>query len=171
MSNISWWWQGAWPFVTCELAVDQCGKGRLFFLYLIGSEVGARVINPFMAYPVWPVNGVMVNGPAFIEGEIQVSDPSTVSGLDIPESIGGLEDLPTRETMAPFLQKAIDDTEAEAAFGIAMLEREQPELFFQTFLTSDRVQHFLWRYCDPNDPTHPGENEVQDGIDRFFQES
>jgi len=27
------WWQGAWPFITCELAVDQCGKGRLSFLY------------------------------------------------------------------------------------------------------------------------------------------
>jgi hypothetical protein len=28
VGKISWWWQGAWPFVTCELTIDQCGKGR-----------------------------------------------------------------------------------------------------------------------------------------------
>lgn len=153
-----------------EAKIDTSVFHEKTFWDRIGKEADASVciINPFMAYPVWPVNGVMVNGPAFIEGEIQVSDPSAVQGIEIPPSIGGLEDLPTRETMAAFLQKAIDDTEDEAAFGIAMLEKQQPELFFQTFLTSDRVQHFLWRYCDPTDPTYPGPNEVEDGIDRFF---
>ncbi|MCP4293490.1 MAG: FkbM family methyltransferase, partial [bacterium] len=33
LGKIWWWWQCAWPFVICELAVEQCGKGRLFFLY------------------------------------------------------------------------------------------------------------------------------------------
>lgn len=153
-----------------EAKIDTSVFHQKTFWDRIGKEANASVciINPFMAYPVWPVNGVMINGPAFIEGEIQVSDPAAVQGIEIPASIGGLEDLPTRETMAAFLQKAIDDTEAEAAFGIRMLEKQQPELFFQTFLTSDRVQHFLWRYCDPTDPTHPGKTEVDDGIDRFF---
>lgn len=153
-----------------EAKIDTSVFHQKTFWDRIGNEANASVcvINPFMAYPVWPVNGVMVNGPAFIEGDIQVSDPQAVDGIDIPPSIGGLEDLPTRETMAPFLQKAIDDTEAEASFGITMLEKEQPELFFQTFLTSDRVQHFLWRYCDPTDPTYPGKNEVEDGINQFF---
>ena len=37
------------------------------------GEQGKRVcvVNPFLAYPVWPVNGVMVNGPVFISGEAQ----------------------------------------------------------------------------------------------------
>lgn len=136
----------------------------------IGNEANASVcvINPFMAYPVWSVNGVMVNGPAFIEGEIQVSDQSRLAELVVPESIGGLEDLPSRSTMAPFLEKAIQDTLNEAEFGLKMLDKNQPDLFFQTFLTSDRVQHFLWRYCDKEDPTYPGKNDVEDGIERFF---
>lgn len=136
----------------------------------IGAESNAKVciINPFMAYPAWPVNGVMVSGPVFVEGEIQISDPRMVGDLAVPATIGGLEDLPTKGTMEPFLEKTISDTITEANFGIAMLEKNQPELFFQTFLTSDRIQHFLWRYCDPTDPTYPGKTPVENGIDRFF---
>lgn len=137
----------------------------------IGTSTNTRVciINPFMAYPVWSVRGVMVSGPAFIKGDVQISDPAAARDLQIPESIGGIEDLPDKGSMAPFLQKAIYDTRNEARFGLEILEENQPELFFQTFLTSDRVQHFLWRYCDRNDPTHPPENNLRDGIDDFFQ--
>lgn len=154
-----------------EAQIDTSVFHEKTFWDRIGNEAGSSVcvINPFMAYPVWPVNGVMVNGPAFVEGEIQVSDPDRVADVKIPESIGGLEDLPSRDTMAPFLQKSIQDTLDEAEFGLRMLDKNEPDLFFQTFLTSDRVQHFLWRYCDPTDPTYPGTNEVEDGIERFFK--
>jgi predicted AlkP superfamily phosphohydrolase/phosphomutase len=156
-----------------EAKIDTSVFHRKTFWDRIGKEADAKVcvINAFMAYPVWPVNGVMVSGPVFVEGEIQVSDPEAVAGISLPESIGGLDDLPTRETMAPFLEKAIRDTNKEADFGLAMLEKNKPDLFFQTFLTSDRIQHFLWRYCDPTDPTHPGSTEVENGIDEFFAEA
>jgi predicted AlkP superfamily phosphohydrolase/phosphomutase len=49
-----------------------------------------------------------------------------------------------------------------------MLKKNQPGFFFQTFLTTDRIQHHLWRYCDQTDPTYPGSNEVEGGIDQFF---
>lgn len=154
-----------------EAQIDTSVFHQNTFWDRIGTEANASVcvINPFMAYPAWPVNGVMVSGPAFVEGDIQVSDSERVAGISIPESIGGLEDLPSRSTMAPFLEKSIQDTLDEAEFGLQMLEKNQPDLFFQTFLTSDRVQHFLWRYCDPSDPTYPGKNEVEDGIERFFK--
>lgn len=137
----------------------------------IGNEAGASVcvINPFMAYPVWPVNGVMVSGPVFIEGEIQASDNSYIGDLKIPDSIGGITDLPARSNIKPFLEWTIQHTQEEADFGIAMLKKHQPDFFFQTILTTDRAQHHLWRYCDPTDPTYPGKNEVEDGLDRFFK--
>lgn len=156
-----------------EAVIDTSVFHQKTFWDRIGAEAGASVcvINPFMAYPVWPVNGVMVSGPVFIAGDVQVSNTDAVDGLDIPQSIGGLEDLPTRETMAAFLAKAIHETKEQADFGVAMLQKNQPDFFFQTFLTSDRIQHFLWRYCDPSDPTHPGSNEVENGIDQFFHEA
>ena len=155
-----------------EAAVDTTVFHQKTFWDRIGNETDSEVciINPFMAYPVWDVNGVMVNGPAFIEGEIQISDLSRVGDIKVPASIGGLEDLPNKNTMAPFLEKAIQDTRDEADFGLAMLEKNQPNLFFQTYLTPDRIQHFLWRYCDKNDPTYPGANDVEGGIERFFKE-
>ncbi|MCP3668999.1 MAG: hypothetical protein GY814_00880 [Gammaproteobacteria bacterium] len=137
----------------------------------IGNESDSNVcvINPFMAYPAWEVNGTMVTGPVFIEGEIEVSNKSMVGDIKIPDSIGGITDLPSKSNIKPFLEWTIDHTVEEAEFGLAMLKKNQPEFFFQTFLTTDRIQHHLWRYCDPEDPTYPGKNEVEDGIDRFFK--
>lgn len=136
----------------------------------IGSETGSKVcvINPFMAYPVWPVNGVMVGGPVFIEGKIQSSDSNLVKVADIPESIGGITDLPDKSNIKPFLESTIKDTLEQAEFGLSQLRSNNFGFFFQTFLTTDRIQHHLWRYCDPTDTTYPGHNEVEDGIDRFF---
>jgi predicted AlkP superfamily phosphohydrolase/phosphomutase len=71
--------------------------------------------------------------------------------------------------MKEFLSRTIQDTKNEAEFGLQMLDRTNPGLFFQTFLTSDRIQHHLWRYCDKTDPTHPGRNPVENGITDFFQ--
>lgn len=134
------------------------------------SEVGHKVcvVNPFMAYPVWPVNGAMVNGPVFIDGNIQVSDPSWTKGIDIPDSLGGIVDFPSRDTMAEFVEKTFSDTREQADFGLAMLHKNRPDFYFQTFLTMDRIQHFLWRYCDTQDPTYPGPNPHQDAIRQFY---
>lgn len=137
----------------------------------IGQETNTEVcvINPFMAYPVWNVNGVMVNGPSFIKGPIQTSSDHYTDGISVPSSIGGIEDLPSRATIRPFYEKTIQDTKDQANFGLEMLRKNRPGLFFQTFLTSDRVQHHLWRYCDTNDPTYPGKNEVEHGLLEFFK--
>ncbi len=136
----------------------------------IGNEANAEVcvINPFMAYPVWPVNGTMISGPVFIEGDIQVSNREQLQGIEIPDSIGGITNFPNKSNIKPFLDWTIEDTEEQAEFGLSMLKKNQPGFFFQTFLTTDRIQHHLWRYCDQTDPTYPGSNEVEGGIDQFF---
>jgi predicted AlkP superfamily phosphohydrolase/phosphomutase len=146
-------------------------QGRTFWDIL--GEAGNKVcvINPFMGYPVWPVNGVMINGPVFIDGNIQISDRSWVEGLTVPGSLGGIVDFPTRKTLGDFIKKTVNDTKIQADFGISMLRRHRPALFFQTFLTADRIQHFLWRYCDPSDPTYPGKNPFKDVIRNFYIET
>ncbi|MES9906387.1 MAG: alkaline phosphatase family protein [Sedimenticola sp.] len=137
----------------------------------IAADTGKSVcvINPFMAYPVWPVKGVMVSGPVFIEGEIQSSAPELTKDIPIPDSIGGITNLPKKSEIEDFLEHTLQDTREQAAYGMKMLESTDPGLFFQTFLTSDRIQHHLWRYCDKTDPTYPGRNPVENGITEFFQ--
>lgn len=136
----------------------------------IGVETKTEVciVNPFLAYPVWPVNGVMVSGPVFVKGDIEASDPAKLAGLKIPSSLGGIDELPTRKSMVDFLQRTLNDTREQAEFGLRLIKTRQPGLFFQTYYTPDRVQHHLWRYCDPSDPTYPGPNEVEEGLTKFF---
>ena len=154
-----------------DIKIDTSVFHEKTFWDRIGNETNTEVcvINPFMAYPVWNVNGVMVNGPSFIKGPIQTSDDTYTKNIEIPGSIGGIEDLPSRSTIKPFYDKTISDTEEQAAFGLDLLKKKSPGFFFQTFLTTDRLQHHLWRYCDKTDPTYPGRNEVETGVDDFFK--
>jgi predicted AlkP superfamily phosphohydrolase/phosphomutase len=143
-------------------------KGFTFWDYLGKENVDVCIINPFMAYPVWPVNGLMVNGPVFISGEIQLSNPELVQGVPVPKSLGGITDFPNKKNLGEFCDKIFKDTKEQMDFGIALFERNRPRFFFQTFLTMDRIQHFLWRYCDKNDPTYPGKNIYEKMIEDFY---
>jgi len=133
------------------------------------SDAGKRVcvINPLLAYPVWKLNGVMVNGPVFVTGEVQAEPPEILTTYDIPE-LGGMTDFPSKSEIPSFIERTEFVTRDLARFGLELLERERWDLFFLSFLTLDRVMHYLWRYMDPEDPTYPGRNEFEDAIRSFF---
>jgi len=80
-------------------------QGKTFWDIIGASGFEVCVINPFMAYPVWPVNGVMINGPVFISGDIQVSDPSWIEDLTAPRSLGGIVDFPTKKDLKKIRRK------------------------------------------------------------------
>ena len=143
-------------------------KGKTFWDLLGRNGVQVCVINPFMAYPVWDVNGVMINGPVFISGKTQCSSPEFLNGLEIPNSLGGITDFPTRKNLKVFCEKTLKDTRDQVDFGLSLFKKMRPEFFFQVFLTMDRLQHFLWRYCDKNDPTYPGKNEFENVIRELY---
>jgi predicted AlkP superfamily phosphohydrolase/phosphomutase len=133
------------------------------------SEAGKRVcvINPLMAYPVWKLNGVMVNGPVFITGEVQAEPPDVLTRYSIPE-LGGMTDFPGKSDLPAFIERTERVTRDLARFGLELLDQEDWDLFFISFLTLDRVMHFLWRYTDPADPTYPGANRLENAIRDFF---
>lgn len=152
-----------------DVAIDFSPFREKTFWDLAG-QAGKKVcvINPFLAYPVWPVNGVMVSGPVFIGGPVQAFPSSVLQEHDIP-ALGGIVDFPTRKTLGNFCRNAQKMTEAEADFGIALLKKGDWDLYFICFLTLDRIQHFLWRYCDRDDPTWPGAGPYQDIIREFYR--
>ncbi|MFC1682618.1 alkaline phosphatase family protein [Candidatus Zixiibacteriota bacterium] len=135
----------------------------------LAGKAGRRVcvVNPFLAYPVWPVNGVMVSGPVFVGGDVQAYPESVLHEYSIPP-LGGIVDFPTRKTLKSFCRNARGLTEALAEFGLALFKREDWDLYFICFLTADRIQHFLWRYCDAGDPTCPGDDDLKDTIKEFY---
>lgn len=133
------------------------------------SRAGKRVcvINPLLAYPVWQVNGIMVNGPVFISGEAQAYPPDLIGRFKLPE-LGGMSDFPGRKDLAGFLKRTESVTRDLARFGLELFELEPWDVFFICFLTLDRVMHFVWRYTDPKDPTYPGRNPLEDSIRQAF---
>ncbi|MFZ1947407.1 MAG: alkaline phosphatase family protein [bacterium] len=133
------------------------------------SQRGKRVcvVNPLLAYPVWPVNGIMVNGPVFVSGEAQAYPPEVLGKFKVPE-LGGMADFPGRKDLAGFLRRTEEVTRDLARYGLELFSLEAWDVFFICFLTLDRVMHFVWRYTDPEDPTYPGRNPLEDSIKRFF---
>ncbi len=142
-------------------------KGKTF--WDLAGSAGKRVcvINPLLAYPVWPVNGVMVNGPVFITGATQTYPGEIASEYELPE-LGGMVDFPDRKELAGFIERTRKVTSDQAHFGLKLLAREKWDVFFLCLLTLDRVLHFLWRYTDPADPTYPGRNPYESSIKDFF---
>ena len=134
------------------------------------SKSGKRVciINPFLAYPVWPVNGVMINGPVFINGEISCYPPELKEEYQFPQ-LGGMTDFPDEKELFNFGSKTIITTKQIADFALDLYKKDNWDLFFVSFFTVDRMQHFLWRYFDKNDPTYPGENNLSQYIPDLYR--
>jgi predicted AlkP superfamily phosphohydrolase/phosphomutase len=156
--------------------LDFKGKSTLDTSALVGktfwdraSQAGKRVcvINPLLAYPVWKLNGIMVNGPVFITGEVQAEPPDILTRFNVPE-LGGMTDFPQKSELGAFIERTAFVTRDLARFGLELMDLEDWDLFFLSFLTLDRVMHYLWRYMDPGDPTYPGSNEFEGAIRDFF---
>lgn len=141
-------------------------KGRTF--WDVASEAGHRccVVNPFLAYPPWDINGVMASGPVFVDEAIggRVTPESMGEKYELPD-LGGIVDFPNKENMGEFVLQSREYTRAQHEYGLKLLDEQGPfDLYFSTYLTLDRMQHFLWRYHDEEDPTYPGPNPHQGAV-------
>lgn len=154
-----------------ELGIDvSVFKDRTF--WDVASQAGRRccVINPFLAWPPWDIDGIMVSGPVFVdEGSEAVTPAELARELELPK-LGGIVEFPSKETLAAFCAETREYTLAQHRFSMEMLQGRGPwDLFFSTYLTMDRIQHFLWRYHDPEDPTHPGPTPFSATVHEFYQ--
>ena len=154
--------KGAAVSKLCDL------QGRTFWDRL--GQAGKRVcvINPLLAYPVWPVNGIMTSGPVFITGEKQIYPKELTAKYELPE-LGGMTDFPAENELEQFLEATIQSTWNLAQFGLNLLHLEQWDLFFISFFTLDRIQHFLWRFGDTSDPLYPGRSNLEGAIIKAYK--
>jgi len=126
-------------------------RGRTFWDRASAAGLKVLVLNPFMAYPAWPVNGAMISGPVFVDGTISVEPNDLQLPDQIPE-LGGMVDLPTRRTRESFYERCARVTEEQGVFFRTMLANQEWDLAYVLFLTLDRVKHFYWRFEDRDDP-------------------
>lgn len=136
----------------------------------IAGKAGKKVciVNPFAAYPAWPVNGTMVSGPIFDAVGSETSFPEEIIEMYSVPSLGAIGDIPNRRTLQDFYEKTRALTIEQAEFGLRLAKEREWDLFFICFLTLDRIQHYFWRYSDDGDPTYPGPGHFQDTVRDFY---
>lgn len=145
-------------------------KAKPFWEYVGRSGKKIGIINVFGTYPVRPVNGFILSGmlspdhgacsyPDGLLRELRskIGDyiidagagKSTVKGMSIDHFI---------DTM-----RRMTKLRAEAAKYLA--KSREWDLFVVVFVSTDRVQHFLWKYMDRNRLDVPaGEREKYGGV-------
>lgn len=134
------------------------------------SKEGKKVFifNPFMAYPAWDVNGLMICGPVFEGGGVSTNRPDLVDMKSMP-SIGGMVDHPTDKEMSRFFQETMELSQKQFDTFHKYFQKDVYDFAFLGVTTPDRMQHFLWRYTDPGDRTYPGKNKLQNAILEMYQ--
>ena len=142
-------------------------RGKTFWDIAGRNGKTVCVINPFLAYPAWDVNGIMVSGPVFEGGEIKACPESILSEYEFPP-IGGIVDFPDEKNLGLFLLNTKRSTEELAEVSLNIYKDKKPDLFFLAFLTLDRIKHFLWRFTDNDDPYYPGETDYKNSIKDFY---
>ena len=142
-------------------------KGKTF--WDIAGRQGKRVcvILPFLGYPVWPVNGIMVAKSA-IKDDVQIF-PESLSeeyNLSLLNTVRG---FPGRKAkLDRYLERQKELASHKLDFALNMLARDRWDLFFFYSGIIDSIHHRFWRYCDENDPSYPGPNPYQDVIKDFY---
>ncbi len=156
-------------------------KGKTF--WDIASERGKKVciLFPFLAYPPWNVNGLMVSRSTdefqipdeeswMIKKEIQTYPPEFKSEYRVPDFIIGAKGRPpSKKDFNKYVDVLKKSTIEEGDLAIRLSKEIRCDLFFMMFSWLDIVQHIFWRYCDADDPTYPGKNPYENVIKEFYQ--
>lgn len=153
-------------------------------IFEILSEAGRRVcsVNMPMTYPPdTTINGVMISGiplppaagdfchPPELMQEIARETGEYRVDIDYSRYDAGREDTAGELDLYEQLLEDLYDTLATRQRVIQyLLERESPDLFAVVYSLVDRVQHYFWKFTDPEHPGYSEEGEKRFGevIDR-----
>ncbi len=156
-------------------------RGRTFWDQAGNSGKKVCIMFPFVAFPPWPVNGLMVSqamserpldggSPWQTEREISTYPPSAGAQLRIPpfiKSVSGKH--PGEKNLKARTEEAQRVMLEKAQLSQEISRTVEWDLFFVFFGSLDAVEHSLWRYGDESDPTYPGPNPWQNLIRDSYQ--
>ncbi|NVO20131.1 MAG: alkaline phosphatase family protein [Bacteroidetes bacterium] len=130
--------------------------GSTFWDKLGKDGMKCLILNPYLAYPVWPVNGIMIAGPAFVEGSTDTYPKNLPCDARV---YGGYKPIGRMSQLEANMEDAISDTEALWKEYELHNASGDFNLSFVLFTTLDRIQHYTWRFYDKQDPLYE-ENAV-----------
>jgi predicted AlkP superfamily phosphohydrolase/phosphomutase len=142
------------------------------------SDCGKKVciLFPFVAFPPWPVNGLMVSqavserrldggSPWQTERETRTYPAGVASQYGISSFMSWVSGKhPGEKNLKARTEDAHRVMLERAQLGLEVSQSFEWDLFFIFFGSLDAIQHSLWRYTAQSDPTYPGPNPLQDLI-------
>jgi len=151
-------------------------KGRT--LWRIISEGGRRVgiMNVPMTYPPESVNGFLMAG---------LGSPGVVPGFayprevfsEIKREVGGyiieprIRDYIRRGRFDQFSERLMDGLERRFKAATYLMKTHPWDFFMLVFGETDQVQHWFWKYMDPDHPLHNSREATRYGdmISRVYR--
>jgi predicted AlkP superfamily phosphohydrolase/phosphomutase len=152
-------------------------RGRIPVQTLWGtlSSKGKRVavINVPMTYPPEPVNGIMISGFGTPDaaGNRFVHPPEIMD--ELRSRLGPyILDVHWNEYEKQGIPALLDAnrqmTQRRAEYGLHILGREGWDLFMLTFVSTDRLQHCLWQYLEPQQPLSPEQQGIRTQVLDYY---
>lgn len=137
-------------------------RGATF--WRLASEAGLRVgvVNVPMTYPPEAVNGFLISGPDAPGVQADFTYPRELK-QELLAAVGRYEihgDYWGRTTPADYLRRLIATVENQKRAWEYLLKRFQPDIFVGVFGSTDRAQHFLWKYSDPAHPAYESREDL-----------
>lgn len=133
------------------------------------SQQGKKVIVlfPHVGFPPWKVNGIMVSRSS-LEDKVQAYPEDKKFDFDLTK-LNTVKGFPSsKNELKKFINSHHELIRNEAKFSSKLLESEEWDLFFVYSSSLDVVKHFVWKYCDENDPSYPGHNELENTIEDLY---
>ncbi len=139
----------------------------------IAEQRGLRsiVLHMPLTYPPRERVGVMISGIMTPKGAEDFVAPAALKDVltaRIPDYRMEVDASPLkRGDLEAFRRDAFDLQRVQTEEALYLMECEDWDLFWVMTHTLDKLQHFFWRYMDPEHPAHPGAGEFQHTIRDF----
>ena len=132
------------------------------------SERGrsAGVVNVPLTYPADEIDGFVIPGMYTPPGVPDFCHPPALRDELIRTH--GKYEIECRQSDDPgaYLDRILEMAAAREKTALYLMDRHPTDFFFVTFVASDRVQHFFWKFLDPEHPQH---DRFADAIGRVYR--
>lgn len=154
-------------------------KGRSVFDYIAEAGFKSLVFYPILFYPPWDINGIMISKSPF---DVRIDSINTRIDLrSMPEDILEKNNLPTeimsiwgghpgKERLYEWSRQGQKSLTTEYSIAKKIFSTESWEFLFMYFSLLDIIQHRLWRFFDPEDPTYPGSSDLEHVILDYYKQ-
>lgn len=140
----------------------QPSQAEMFWESAVRAGKRVCVLNPLLVGPDRSNEGFFLSSPSGAAQHTFLPGGAFPSLLDEPL-------IPPASQLTSFCDSLRERTERQVVVALEQLARESWDLFFVQLDALDHIQHFLWRYSDPSDPTYPGKNEHANSILEFYR--